>query len=72
LVSDAGAGSGRAVDGIRFPEASQNGNAFQLIFLTPTLKCVLCLRGEVHAPYNALLPVGPVAILVEIWWNQRR
>jgi hypothetical protein len=43
-----------------------------LIFLTPTLKCVLRLRGEVHAPYNALLPVGPVAILVEIWWNQRR
>ncbi len=40
-------------------------------FLIAAMECVLRLFQNVHAPYYALFIVGPVANLVEIWWNKR-
>lgn len=41
-------------------------------FLVAVVEMALRLNRVVHAPYYALFLVGPVALAVEIWWNQRR
>ena len=41
-------------------------------FAVAAMENVLRLSHNTHAPYYALFLVGPVANLLEIWWNSRR
>ncbi|WP_422926173.1 hypothetical protein [Singulisphaera sp. PoT] len=40
-------------------------------FLVALVEMTLRLNRVVHAPYFALFIVGPMANIIEIWWNQR-
>ncbi len=41
-------------------------------FAVAAMEHMLRLHQNIHAPYYALFLVGPVANLLEIWWNSRR
>lgn len=41
-------------------------------FLVAVVEALLRLNRVIHAPYYALFLVGPAAVIIEIWWNQRR
>lgn len=41
------------------------------VFLVAVVEMLLRLNRVVHAPYYALFLVGPVAFVIEIWWNRR-
>lgn len=41
-------------------------------FLVALVETVLRLGEVVHAPFYALFLVGPVALLAEMWWNDRK
>jgi Na+-translocating ferredoxin:NAD+ oxidoreductase RnfD subunit len=43
-----------------------------VVFLVAFVEMILRLNESVYAPFYALFMVGPVANLVEIWWNTRR
>ncbi len=42
-----------------------------VVFLVAVLETVLRLNEVVYAPFYALFIVGPIALLVEQWWNAR-
>ena len=42
-----------------------------VVFLVAALETVLRLNEVVYAPFYALFIVGPIALLVEHWWNAR-
>ena len=50
---------------------SKGGQAL-VAFLVAFVEMVLRLGESVHAPFYALFLVGPVALLVEMWWNDRK
>ena len=41
-------------------------------FLVAVMEMILRLAENIHAPYYALTIVGPIAIVVEIWWAERK
>jgi Na+-transporting NADH:ubiquinone oxidoreductase subunit NqrB len=43
-----------------------------VVFLVALVEMFLRLFENVHAPYYALFTVGPIANLVEIWWQSRK
>jgi enediyne biosynthesis protein E5 len=43
-----------------------------VVFLVAVAETILRLFENVHAPYYALFIVGPIANLVEIWWQSRK
>ena len=42
-----------------------------VVFLVAALETVMRLNEIVYAPFYALFIVGPVALLVEQWWDAR-
>jgi enediyne biosynthesis protein E5 len=56
------------------PKTTVQGRSAQIgvTFLIALVEAVLRLFHSVHAPYYALFIVGPIANLVEIWWEERR
>jgi len=43
-----------------------------VVFVVALVECILRLAEVVHAPYYALFLVGPPALMVELWLEQRR
>ena len=43
-----------------------------VVFLVAALETVMRLNEIVYAPFYALFVVGPIALLVEQWWDARR
>jgi hypothetical protein len=43
-----------------------------VVFLVALVEMLLRLNRVVHAPFYALFLVGPVALLLELWWTSRR
>jgi Na+-translocating ferredoxin:NAD+ oxidoreductase RnfD subunit len=43
-----------------------------VVFLVAALETVMRLNEIVYAPFYALFIVGPIALLVEQWWDTRR
>jgi len=43
-----------------------------IAFMIAFAEMILRLSENVHAPYFALFIVGPIANLIEIWWNPRK
>ena len=41
-------------------------------FLVAAVEMVMRLDQSIYAPLYALFVVGPIAMLIEIWWNSRR
>jgi Na+-translocating ferredoxin:NAD+ oxidoreductase RnfD subunit len=41
-------------------------------FLVAVMEMILRLAENVHAPYYALTIVGPIAVVIEIWWAERK
>jgi Na+-transporting NADH:ubiquinone oxidoreductase subunit NqrB len=56
------------------PKTTVSGKKAQMlvVFIIAVVEAVLRLMGEVHAPYYALFIVGPIANLIEIWWQGRK
>jgi Na+-transporting NADH:ubiquinone oxidoreductase subunit NqrB len=55
------------------PKTTVTGKKAQMFvaFLVAVAECGFRLAQNVHAPYFALFTVGPIANLVEIWWQKR-
>lgn len=51
--------------------ASKSGQA-AVAFLVASVEFVMRLGEIVHAPFYALFIVGPIALLIEMWLNERR
>lgn len=43
-----------------------------VVFLVAVVEMVLRLAQNVNAPFFALTIVGPVAMIIDIWWNTRK
>lgn len=43
-----------------------------IAFIIAFAEMILRLNENVHAPYFALFIIGPIANLIEIWWNSRK
>jgi enediyne biosynthesis protein E5 len=41
-------------------------------FLVAVMEMILRLAENIHAPYYALTIVGPLALMIEIWWMARK
>ncbi len=41
-------------------------------FLVASMEMILRLAENIHAPYYALTIVGPIAMIIDIWWASRR
>jgi hypothetical protein len=41
-------------------------------FLVAAMEMVLRLAENIHAPYYALTIVGPMALVIQIWWDSRK
>jgi Na+-translocating ferredoxin:NAD+ oxidoreductase RnfD subunit len=50
---------------------SSRGGAVAVVCLVAFVEMLLRLAEVIYAPFYALFLVGPVALLVEMWWNSR-
>jgi Na+-translocating ferredoxin:NAD+ oxidoreductase RnfD subunit len=51
--------------------ASKSGQAL-VAFVVAFVEFLMRLGEIVHAPFYALFIVGPIALLIEMWWRERR
>jgi enediyne biosynthesis protein E5 len=56
------------------PKTTVRSNKWQCIVvaIVALVEMILRLMQVVYAPFYALFLVGPVALLIEMWWNSRR
>ena len=56
------------------PKTTVKGKRAQIVvaFCVALMEMILRLNQNIHAPYYALFTVGPIAVLADIWWSERR
>jgi enediyne biosynthesis protein E5 len=56
------------------PKTTVRSKRWQCVvaFLVAAVEMVMRLDQSIYAPLYALFVVGPIAMLIELWWNSRR
>ncbi len=56
------------------PKTTVKGKKAQMFvaLCVAAMEMVLRLNQNIHAPYYALFIVGPIAVLADIWWSERK
>jgi Na+-translocating ferredoxin:NAD+ oxidoreductase RnfD subunit len=56
------------------PKTTVRSKRWQCVvaFLVASVEMVMRLDQSIYAPLYALFVVGPIAMLIEMWWNSRR